>query len=198
MQSRARWQHLLGFVPRGGASIGGNCGTCCASWQVWQENWMKIKPRLCLNRILQQKKGNLNLPVFVASTCSELVKDLNLFLESKLFQLSRLFWAIVFLQRLFYRCLYIRFPFRFYVFQSQQLFHFSQRVLRHQQGGCNLRVEPVFVFVFRTCLCKYYLFIFCIWAKVVFATLVFEPIQEGQDQEARRGNADSHHDTLPG
>ena len=38
-----------------------------------------------------KKKGNLNLPVFVASTCSELVKDLNLFLESELLQLSRLF-----------------------------------------------------------------------------------------------------------
>ena len=38
-----------------------------------------------------EKKGNLNLPVFVASTCSELVKDLNLFLESELLQLSRLF-----------------------------------------------------------------------------------------------------------
>ena len=148
MQSHVRWQHLLGFVPRGGASIGGNCVTCCAFWQAWQENWMKIKPRLCLKSYFA-KKSNPNLPVFVASTCSELVKDLNLFLESELLQLSRLFWAIVFLQRLFYRCLYIRFPLSFYVFQSQQLFHFNQRELRHQQGSCNLRVEPVFVFVFR-------------------------------------------------
>ena len=35
-------------------------------------------------------------------------------------------------------------------------------------------------------------------AKVVYATLVFEPIQEGQDQEARRENAESHHYKLPG
>ena len=86
MQSHGRWQHLLGFVPRGGASIGGNCGTCCAFWQVWQENLMNIMPKSYF-----AKKGNLNLPVFVASTCSELVKDLNLFLESELLQLSRLF-----------------------------------------------------------------------------------------------------------
>ena len=35
-------------------------------------------------------------------------------------------------------------------------------------------------------------------AKVVFATSVFEPIQEGQDQGAGRENVENHHDTLPG
>ena len=90
MQSHVRWQHLLGFVPRGGASIGGNCVTCCAFWQAWQENLMKLKPRF-ISKSYFAKKDNLNLPVFVASTCSELVKDLNLFLESELLQLSRLF-----------------------------------------------------------------------------------------------------------
>ena len=86
MQSRDRWQHLLGFVPRGGASIGGNCGTCCASWQVWQENLMKIKPLLYLNRILQKKKATWTylylLPPLAASssrisTCSWRVNCFN-------------------------------------------------------------------------------------------------------------------------
>ena len=35
-------------------------------------------------------------------------------------------------------------------------------------------------------------------AKVVLATVVFDPIQEGQDQEARRENTENHHDKLPG
>ena len=87
MQSRVRWQHLLGFVPRGGASIGGNCGTCCAFWQVWQENLMKIKPRLYLNRIfLKEKKATWThlylLPPLAASssrisTCSWRVNCFN-------------------------------------------------------------------------------------------------------------------------